>query len=1024
MSEGNTPSEDRLEPYISADLPEYIVKNLTPLKKKEKRLRRNSDESNKQLERKKGFLESKRSKLQERSNLILQKVREVELRRQLFSRSLRNNLNRNLELASERRKAVIEARKTNARRYLALFGYENPNFLLQRKKIADPCNIETSESTVLLDFKEQELQIVAQPIIDQRDSPVKDIDPPPLQQVLVIQKAFRRRLLISKVEQLRRSNLLFIISRRSSDNLKKLLSPNMSSFNKIYEVLDSFNLPGSYRLFIYSLIMMAEFKDSISESVPHPGYNTNLYKDEENDKEDKFARMISILVYKASYILSKAFRKLIHKSDWDSLLSPYSIERLKFAKLWKQFHLYFDIFRPNHLRRTIKTSSIAIELFDSKIASFVDGIEDESVLSTVKADRDWLEGKRSKLVQKLNYLYDEAKVCEVVSPWTQAVCSVIGYEEIHQQISLAIENCLQKPSSIDLSATQQALAELNLSLVNKKALPSGLRYPTTHIIKINNRTYYFPPFITINQWSKYIVEKHLNRPVDKLETYGIPKVLKTGFISTKVSLLLFVAENHPLHIEDVFKFFNLETIFDKVSNFINGIEGREIEENISKLDDFLTNAFLNIFEYCMQFHDLLKSNSYEVITSLLTKVRLFRCMPSLRQTLAGGRLIIRFFELHFKSLMSLANVAPPSLGFLSSRCTDFLDLLKLLEDDSQFTNEHMIDIVLFYQGTDIIIHDLWLRKCYASYENDIAGFASAMCLASSYYGPQVYHVNRSTNSPHLRYPKFYEFLYQNDYTFGTNIGSNFEALFKASNSIPSLEVRVGQSRNVKSSEYFQKIFASFLVSDNKGSIESLMSKKSSENELTKLFTQELKTLIIESRSVLITGIVLAIVGQVYSQVQVVGNTCKRKNLNYYMNGVGEKLFKYVKSRLEKESCSLQMREIHQLIKSTILENLQEHVDIDSSSIEFHEKFLVTYLAKDIGTASTENIVVARTLQDKLVKVLSETNEPSRLIRGNFIHLYNETMNLKKSFEAFFRGFYGLYFPILDWIYEDIGTPVI
>ncbi|CAH2354068.1 hypothetical protein CLIB1423_14S01310 [[Candida] railenensis] len=1023
MSEGNTPSEDRLEPYISADLPEYIVKNLTPLKKKEKRLRRNSDESNKQLERKRGFLESKRSKLQERSNLILQKVREVELRRQLFSRSLRNNLNRNLELASERRKAAIEARKTNARRYSALFGYENSNFQLQKKKIADPCNVEVSESTVLLDFKDQESQIISQPTVDQKASSVKDIDPPPLKQVLVIQKAIRRRLLISKVKQLRDSNLLFIISRRSSDNLKKLLSPNMSSFSKIYEVLELFKLPGSYRSFIYSLILMAEFRDSISESVPHPGYNTNLYKEEENDKEDKFARMISIIVYKASYILSKAFIKLIHRSDWDSLLSPYSIERLKFAHVWKQFHFYFDIFRPNHLRRTIKSSSIAIEIFDSKIASFVDGIEDESVLSTVKEDRDWLEGKRNKLIQKLNYLYDEAEVHEVVSPWTQAAPGIIGYDEIRQSISSAIENCSQRPSSLDLSATQQALAELNLNLVNKKALPSGLRYPNTHIIKVNNRTYYFPPFITINQWSKYIVEKHLNRPIDKLETYGIPKVLKTGFISKKSSSQ-FVAENHPLHIEDVFKFFNLETIFDKVSNFINGIEGREAEENISKLDDFLTNAFLNIFEYCMQFHDLLKSNSYEVITSLLTKVRLFRCMPSLRQTLARGRSVIRFFELHFMSLSSLANVAPPSLGFLPSRCTDFLDLLKLLQDDSQFTNEHMIDIVLFYQGTDIIIHDLWLRRCYSSYENDISGFASAMCLASSYYGPQVYHVNRSTNSPHLRYPKFYEFMYQNDSTFGTKIGSNFVALYKASNSIPSLEVNMGQSSNVNSSEYFQKIFASFLVSDNKYSIASSMSKKSCENELTKLFIQELKSLIIESRSVLISGIVLAIVGQVYSQVQVVGNACNRSTLNHYMKGVGEKLFKYVKLCLEKESCSLQMSEIFQLITSTILANLQDYIEADSSSIEFHEKFLVTYLAKVIGTASTGSSVVARTLREKLVKVLSERSEPTRLIRGNFIHLYNETLNLKKSYEAFFKGFYGLYFPILNWIYEDIGTPVI
>lgn len=993
-----TPDEgEDLESCISSDLPDYIVKNLTPLKRKVEK----PVDNNKQLERKKGFLESKRSKLQERSNLILQKVREVELRRQLFSRTLKENVQRNLELANERRRAVIEGKRNNARRYLGLL-YENPEYQFPSQGDDDTIS-EVDDDTVSEGEGDGESSVFSDGF--------SELD---MLDICKIQKYFRKRLLRDKVAELKNSNLLYVISNRSADNLKKLLHPVNSSYSKVYDILELMGLPGSYRVFMYAYILMAEFRDTVGGDR-HPGYNTNLFPSSastsstterrEEQVDDLVSNTLSLILFKSAFVMLKLFTEMIHSDVHGgelSIANPTSMDRLRFAKLWRQYHFYFNIFRPMHLKNTVKTSSQAIDLLESEI-EYINDSKDE-LLGTIMEQREWLCEKRRNLSQLSNYFEQNKAIVFESSSWAQI--KGMDFNLFHSLIETVVSK-QHNLTQMKLVASQETLDELrNLDFGTGFKKKAGVRYPTTHVVKIQNKTYTFPPFLKVNQWRKYILQNYLNKPKSRGEGLGIPKIIRTGFLSKENKSREVEDE---LHIENVLQSMGMETIFERASSFIHGISSEEDKEIFSVLDDFLTSAFLNIFEYCIQFHGLIRTSSYEVIASFLAQVRSYKNIFNLERK-SQGKLVILFLELHFRTMLLLSEVCPGELHFLGPRCEDFLKILEGLEDDLNLENDILVDIALFYQGTEIIIHNMWLKRCIKSISTEIVPFEVGMVLASSYCGFHVYNTTNGTNSPHLRFPKFYDFLSQFDNSFYSDIARNLDSMFKASVEVPGNSLRsITANQNSNSFGYFYKVFISFILADLHLPIQAKMMKSNGINELTYLFVSELQEIIQETRVMILTGSILALVESVYSQISVNGNIL----LSYLYNS-GDKILGYIRDKQLFEA--IQLIEVVKIITDTVSKNIQD-IGGKPQGIDFKEEFLMNFLTKQLQSGGSIVLV----LLNKLGNILFE-NEYNDLVRGNFKRIQSPTITFKEVTLRFFSSFYGIYHPVLDWVYDDIGTP--
>lgn len=907
------------------DLPENILRNLTPIKK-------SNFKEKKHRIRKQQIIQTKTHKLKKRSEIINRKIESLKINQEILSNRIAKNLSENLRLANERRMAFLEKKRERARRV---------QFTKLRLPIAlsSPLKVTTIEENCV-------------------ENVSKDV-----RSVIIIQRNIKKHLLLLNVNYFKQLHLLSKVQNMSYTETLQLLN-SLTEFTKItISVLRNLGMPDilpnqKYKSFFYSLILVADYKDSLIEHI-HSGFNTNIADKNMNN----LVNSISLLLFKLAKLVLERFIEFINCDERD-IIHPWSIPKLKFCKSWRIYHFLFQIFRTMHFDNCVVIINDALGIVQNQLR----------VCSNPEIN-----------IQRENYVKNQrflAKISQVFQ-FSGTEWAYFGQDssKFINNIKSQVFNRLV-PERPKVSASLEVFHQLN-NVVNS---------PSNHIISFNQFTFAVPPKISIYDWRKYWIRQY-SRQENKIENnqYGIPNKLKSGFFNS-----LNLTNSLNIYVEDIFRDLDIKSIHDKYDSLLQEINLREF---IIEFDIIVCDSFLLLFEYCINFNDYQNSEGYEIAMSQYTKLKNSYQVSNYN----NQKELLQYFKLHFFCLSHLASLGPFVLNFVPNSCSNFIDKIQSIENASIDSFE---DFVIFYKELEILIMNLWLRKCKFDNIESIKQFENVCQFISN----KNYKIENGTNSPHLRFPLFYNYLMK----YGTDFDKHiilYRSIIKSYFEYPNLETF---TRIEPSFKYFQNVFINYVLKVI--SYPKEQQYDALNNEFYEFFREDTKAVVRKCNLIFLSNCVLNLILNYYSSTE----TNIHGNLGEAFNGTTiqrctEILMDYFTHSKDQDIAEVIFR-LH-------------GTDFNGGSLNLGIEHLIVYVRREYAKILEGNnySLLKTTLLakfEKLLKVNSSSLEFQYLLRGNFRHFTTQTMLAISELNEITNEIYGLYSPLLNWIYKDIGEPVI
>jgi hypothetical protein len=294
-------------------LPPFILKNLTPIKKKKGA---SHDQGNWRRDQQ---LESRINGLKERSALIETRLQNLRLQRTLLMNDRIRSVQKNHKSATSRRNEYLELVKARAKRFTTR---RDPTEMTKCGWVYQERIEEQSKGELLESATQASPQFSNEEVVE----------------------------CLRKVRESRYLDRLEASSFREARILT--CSPYNSNVKVILSHLMEYHPTWSH--FFYAFVMIADFKDSIGRNFKHPGFNTNV----ENVKENYVNNFIWVLLYKCSKELIGEFRKVITTGE---------LKGLEFLKAWDDYFFMFKIFKQIHFNNLNKILVQAISIIQNQM---------------------------------------------------------------------------------------------------------------------------------------------------------------------------------------------------------------------------------------------------------------------------------------------------------------------------------------------------------------------------------------------------------------------------------------------------------------------------------------------------------------------------------------------------------------------------------------------------------------------------------------------------------------------------------
>lgn len=111
-----------------------------------------------------------------------------------------------------------------------------------------------------------------------------------------------------------------------------------------------------YRWFLYSIVLMADFHDSrSSDQNSHPGFNINTAD------TDPISTHLPVLLFQ---LLTRVFFLL--RECLVNNYAPFSIQRLRLARLWRYYHFLFPIYKLKHRHALKEIAKDALDITNTQ----------------------------------------------------------------------------------------------------------------------------------------------------------------------------------------------------------------------------------------------------------------------------------------------------------------------------------------------------------------------------------------------------------------------------------------------------------------------------------------------------------------------------------------------------------------------------------------------------------------------------------------------------------------------------------
>lgn len=785
-----------------------------------------------------------------------------------------------------------------------------------------------------------------------------EYDPTSLQ---VIRKAFKRTLLVKHSTLIKKSKFFEMLPRMSYNQTLAIMKNDSELVISIVSLLRLFELPDVmpkrlYRSFLYSFIMIADYMNSIV-THSHGGFNSNG----SDKKRNNLTNSLALLSYKLALVVINDFRSLVYSSI-DDQVNPWCEQKLKLSKSWRYYHFFFLLYKGIHYENCISILDEALNIVENQ-------------LEILQNDTAILKHKEFYLsnMKLLNHISNKVDLFRY--DWDYFGLS---QNYILKEVIMILEN-LDRP--------QEILIRIDISTLQNILTPcKNYSYQN---IKYNEYSFRIPPQISIFHWRKYWVEVYKDLKKDRHQPM-VPHVMKAGLIQMSNDFNHFKLD--ILSISKKINEVNLHNKYDSLRNnmaagfifgdiitimvdsaslyleYVSKIEYRNIDR--SSLE---TATEWNFFKEHAE--NLKKESANFDYTAWKSAVRLFLEM------IKTGSSISRAVVSHFEGIV----------GELSLQRDEKNSIAKFIDALEEF---------------EVLIMNLWLQKCNLESSENIKIFENVCQFASK----NKFKIELGTNSPQLRFPRFYQFLIDNDDKF-LNYFSNYGSMINASFTYPDLR---SDQFDHKAFNYFKSIYARFVLQSplEYSCYSDLLNRYGSLNEFNDLFREDMQ-LLLDKIHILIKSSTLFHLTINFYSAQLLENS----NITYLSLISRSKLSQAVKAHFVKKA-NFTVMELENIVRS----------GLSRQDIPLYIDSLWTYYRKQKthGQKSTANErQLSQLFSSKLAVYLalpSESNILRNIISGNFHDFQELALQILSDFRFFTIVNYELYSPLLNWIYRDIGEP--
>lgn len=778
----------------------------------------------------------------------------------------------------------------------------------------------------------------------------------------VIRKAFKRTLLVKHSKLIKESKFFEMLPEMSYRQTLTLMKHDSKLVMSVVSLLRLFNLPDVmpkrlYRSFLYSFIMIADYMNSIA-THNHGGFNSNG----SNKKRNNLTNSLALLSYKLALLVINDFKSLVYSSI-DDQLNPWCEQKLKLSKSWRYYHFFFLLYKSIHFENCISILDEALDIVENQLEILQNN--DTSILK----HRDFYLSN----MKLLNHISNKVDLFKY--DWDYFGLS---QDYFLKEVIMILEN-LHRPQEILIRIDVNTLQNIHKPIKNS----------SYQNIKYNEYTFRIPPQISILHWRKYWVEVYKDFKKDQHQNM-VPSVVKAGLIQVSNN-----SNDFKLDILSISQKINEVNLHSKYDDLRNNMATRFIFGEIITV--MVDNASLYL-EYVskMEYRDIDRS-SHETAT----KWNFFKKnAENLKKESAN------FDYKAWKSTVSLfLEMIRAGSSINESVVKNFEDIVRELSLQRGEKNL-VVSFIDALEEFEVLVMNLWLQKCNIRSSENLKIFENVCQFASE----NKFKIELGTNSPQLRFPRFYQFLMDNDDKFLSHF-SNYGSMINASFAHPNLH---SNEFDQKASNYFRVIYAKFVLRSplEYSYCNELLGRYGSINEFTDLFKGDIQALLNNIHILIKSSTLFHLTISFYS-TQFLGNS----GISYLSLISKGKLSRAVKTHFVEKEC-VTVLELENIVRA----------GFSRQDVPLYIDSLLAYYRKQKTSdhnSTTNEKQISQLFSSKLAAFLalpSESNILRNLLSGNF-HTFQElALQILSDFHFFTIVNYELYSPLLNWIYRDIGEP--
>lgn len=741
-----------------------------------------------------------------------------------------------------------------------------------------------------------------------------------IHEVGIIQRAFRRKLLLDCAARVKNSNIIYNVLNGNYTYLQGLELVSSSQLDQIILLFDRIFLPtlktSKYSLAFHAVLLLSNFDEYLKgnflyelgpETIEH--LNTGYYS-----TQTAFSSQFLIILRHVSLRLFHAIQCLLEAPKL-VLLSPISVCRLRVARYWRSFQFFLVCLKRFNL---LQLRDMSINLYNPWGLL---QMQDENIE-----------------ISKRRKYYD----CVLALEWPKSQFKGIG------------ENKEWIRTNTDLKTLSQAIFRAG-SMIATFQLGAGsyfLDYDTHSfvvdhhfhkfvIVEKGNNYFTVPPDISISKWRKFWFLKFKQRN-NTGSGYDGPKVMRTG--TTK----------NNFFDEVTFSWNEVLELRDDSTDMALALSGGSWTDDLNTIDSMLTTLFYHYCDYCLQIGEDSETTACIVNLKELQSAYLVKKLGSHNPNMAA--VYFRLFLILLAQVTLLAGA-------------DSSKIEEVLRAENMDYQEFSIQLYNLHHDCETQLYVKWFYYCKPNSFHEFVISENIYQLVLEC----CYKQSLGSGTPQLRFPEFYRFLLLNP---SYKLTDRIDPFLIVTSSLwgPLFDSEVPQ---YKVKQYYLSTLMVFVLKDMCRPVqEKWTMHRIDQIGFFSYFTSELWEVCRSARSLVWASVISSMLQLTRHQAQIVFN------------------------HFDKDSSlavlSAQMKAV--------------------GATEFQLKYLTHAL-----TSKSEEEVISL-FGYKLLDAFHESSTCEAVITKNHPYFTGRMIQLRKQIVEVSTSLYNLYFPLLNWIHLDLGSP--